>query len=96
MVMNVSFISFLSPSLGQEERVEETKARGGEYTSGIIILASTVLYVIQIPNTNIHPIKSTPIGILGLATVITFQANTTIFNFLFCPGGEETTSKAFS
>ena len=34
MVMNVSFISFLSPSLGHEERVEETKARGGEYTSG--------------------------------------------------------------
>ena len=34
MVINFSFISFLSPSLGQEERVEETKARGGEYTSG--------------------------------------------------------------
>ena len=38
MVMNVSFSSFLSPSLGQEERVEETKARGwGVYFRNWII-----------------------------------------------------------
>ena len=41
MVMNALFISFLSPSLGQEEWVEKTKARGGEYTSGNWIINNT-------------------------------------------------------